>query len=306
MKKPIACVTGGTGMIGSRIIRGLLNKDYQVRILTRKKTAAQEGMKIFSGDINEVSVLQNFMDGADLFFHCAAELRNESLMWDVNVKGTESVIRCAQGSDIKYFCHLSSVGVIGKTTTKTVDESTPCNPQNMYEKTKLISEEIVARGINNCKIVILRPTNVIDEKNIGILAMPKRRAFSDYCKLFLKGRECAHIIHAEDVARAALFFISSPFVGLEHFIVSYDDEPLNTLEEIWSVYNSVKNKKQNEGFHSIPTLPLIFPFFLRKIFRGTSNMGDVHYSSKKLLETAFTFKLGLKETIKIIFFADGS
>ncbi|MFH0898825.1 MAG: NAD-dependent epimerase/dehydratase family protein, partial [bacterium] len=300
MLNPVACVSGGSSGVGSRIVRELLLRGYRVRVLSRKTYFAISGVEIFNGDINDDTVLKKFMQDCQMVFHCAAELENTSMMWAVNVTGTERMLKYAEYYYVKYFCYLSSVGVTGKTNLKWVDELTPCDPQNDYEKSKWAAEQLVERGIKGCKVVILRPTNVVDEKKPGILALPKRGSFIDLCKVFIKGSENAHIVHADDVAAAALHFISYPLKTPQCYIISYDHEPLNTFGGIWMLYKALQDKKELDNLCFFPHLPMLVPYILRKILRGRSNMGDVRYSSKKLIKTGFTFKLGLKETVNQI------
>jgi len=122
LDRPIACVSGAFGMVGSRIVQDLLSQGYRVRVLSRKTYPAISGVEVFSGDINDETVLKNFMQNSQMLFHCAAELKDESRMWSVNVTGTERILKYAEYYGTKYFCHLSSVGVIGNTDLKLVDE----------------------------------------------------------------------------------------------------------------------------------------------------------------------------------------
>ena len=203
-RDPIACVTGASGMVGSRIVRKLLQRDYRVRVLTRDKAFDIAGTEVFRGELGDEAKLSFFLRGARSVFHCAAELKDETRMWEVNARGTEVLLRIAAESGIRYFCHLSSVGVTGLTDNRLVDEKTACNPQNTYERSKFAAESVVGNGIDDCSIIILRPTNVIDENQPGALTLPIRDNLRDRIMVFLKGGESAHIVHAEDVADAAI------------------------------------------------------------------------------------------------------
>lgn len=300
MGKAIACVTGASGKIGSKIVALLSAEGYNVRVLSRKAYPAAEGVEVFNGDINDESVLKDLIRGSHMLFHCAAELKNESRMPAVNVVGTELVLKYAELYGVKYFCHLSSVGVIGNTDMKLVDESTLCDPQNAYEKSKRAAEQLVLRGIKDCKTVILRPTDVIDEIDQGVLLLPKRSSFIDFCKVLIKGGECAHIVYAEDVARAAIYFISYPINNPECYIVSCDDDPLNTLSGLWALYKAYQAGGPVHSLSPTPHLPIFVPYLFRKMVRGSGNMGDVHYSAAKLLKTGFTFKVGVEEAVRRI------
>ena len=101
-------------------------------------------------------------------------------MSDVNIVGTEKIINAVKNSTIKLFSYLSSAGVVGMTNDKIVDEGTPCNPITTYEKTKWEAEKIVAKGIDGCKTIILRPTNVIDDLNPGALYLPMSRSLKSW------------------------------------------------------------------------------------------------------------------------------
>lgn len=307
-EKRVACVTGASGTVGSRIVHHLLQQGYTVRALTRRKDLAflGVGMYMYYGDICDESVLKPFFNGANLIFHCAAELNDGSRMWRLNVLATKRILELSELAGIKYFCYLSSAGVTGVTHLKLVDELTPCNPQNMYEKSKWAAEQLVARGIQGCKTVILRPTNVVDEEKPGILLLSLRGSWIDLCKVFLKGGECAHIVHAEDVAEAAVYFISRPPETPQCYIVSCDHEPLNTSSGLWALYNAYRAEKSSDTVRPVAHLPLFVPYVLRRIIRGTGNKGNVRYSSKKLMETGFVFKLGLQGAVSRIASTSGS
>ena len=118
----IACVTGGTGMVGGRIISRLLKSGYRVRMLSRDKNLDDSRIDFFLGSLGDEAVVQRFMSGAHLLFHCAAELQDESKMWEVNVLGTKYLFDLIEKSSIEYFCYLSSAGVVGKTNVRMVDE----------------------------------------------------------------------------------------------------------------------------------------------------------------------------------------
>lgn len=299
-KKIIACVTGSTGTIGSRIVDLLLEQGYSVRSLNRRQDYQRQDVEIVPGSLEDGEALGKLLDNADMVFHCAGEFQNESKMWEVNVHGTERLIRQIARSGISYFCYISSAGVVGKTNLSLVDETTPCAPMNLYEESKLAAEQLIQKNIRHCRVIILRPTNVVDDINPGALLLPMRGSFSDRVKVLLKGGECAHIVHVEDVAAAALFFVGRHIEGPECFFVSCDEEPLNTYAGIWSLYKAYEKDLSAESVKPAFDAPLIVPYILRRLWRGHSNRGDVRYSSKKLMSAGFVFPLGLRKAIKKI------
>ena len=297
-KKIIACVTGASGMVGRRIVERLLCNGHRVRVLTRKDFYEDPRVDLFCGGLEEEETLSSFIHHADILFHCAAELKDEAKMWRVNVEGTERLIRFAENENIQYLCYLSSAGVVGRTNNKWVDENTDCKPQNVYEKSKWEAEKIVSKGIDGCNVLILRPTNVIDDKRPGAIASVRDGTILGRLKLFLKGGECAHIVHAEDVADAAIFFVLKRYDRPQIFFVSCDHEPMNTYAGIWAIYKAIEKKQQTEDVRSVSHVPLIIPHVMRRLWRGTGNKGDVRYSSKRLMDTGFRFSLGLEGALR--------
>jgi nucleoside-diphosphate-sugar epimerase len=298
----IACVTGGTGIIGRRIVKGLRNRGYEVRILTRQvpTEGGNTGVTFFNGCLEQRDSLVPFLKGCKLLFHCAGEKTDPSKMMTVNVQGTTHILSLLEESHVEYFCYISSAGVVGKAVHPWVDESTPCHPLNIYEESKKAAEELVCRGIPGCKTVILRPTNVIDDDNPGALNMPLRASLADYLMVFLKGGERAHIVHAEDVAQAALYFITRSTESPECFFVSCDHEEFNTFSGLWALYKAIRQDKSIEGLRPLSHLPIIVPYVLRRIRLGSCNYGNVRYSSAKLLSTGFRYHLGVEGAVRHI------
>ena len=296
-KVMIAGVTGGTGVVGRKIVSRLLAQGYRVRVLSRMGAGSDGRVEYFHGGLQDEDVLKRFVSGTRLVFHCAAELNDASRMWEVNVEGTRRLLRLVAESDCRYFCHLSSAGVVGRTNVKWVDEETPCDPQNVYEKSKWAAEQLAAQGLGRCSVVILRPTNVIDEDKPGALFYPRRGSWLDALKVFFKGGECAHIVHAEDVAAAALHFIERPCGRPRCFFVSCDEEPANTFAGLWSLYKAAQAGNMESELRSMPHLPWIIPFVVRRLWRGPGNPGDVRYSAKKLLAEGFQFGVGVRGAV---------
>jgi nucleoside-diphosphate-sugar epimerase len=297
-EKYVACVTGATGIIGKRIVRLLLESKNIVRVATRKRRYMHSNAEVYTGDILDEAFLDKFIAGADFVFHCAAELNDESKMWGINIEGTRKILKAAKDHKISFFCHMSSAGVVGRTKIKSVDERTTCRPQNNYEKSKWEAEKLAAKGIEGCQMVILRPTNVIDREKPGAVGLAMENSFYSRIVTFIRGGECSHIIHAEDVADAAMYFVSHQLSIPRCFFVSCDHEPLNTFAGLWSLYNAIQNRKPVDSVRPVKHLPIFIPFILRRIVRGHSNKGDVRYSSKKLLSEGFKFTLGLEGAIK--------
>lgn len=287
-------------MIGSRIVNRLIGMGYQVRVLSRQKGFSNPAVQLFSGNLSDNDVLRSFLSGSQYVFHCAAELSDEKLMWKVNVEGTKLLVDVASKEGVEYFCFLSSAGVVGLTDHQWVDESTPCNPQNAYEQSKWEAEKVVCQGLPGCNVVMLRPVDVFDEKALGTLKYFLGGGWKTWLKVFLQGRECTHLVHAEDIAAAATYFLSYSNNHPECFFVSCDDDPFNCFAGIQALINS-ENKYQTSGYpHLTWALPVVIPHVARLLLKKRKNRGDVRYSSKKLHSAGFEFPVGLRDGIRSV------
>jgi nucleoside-diphosphate-sugar epimerase len=170
-------VIGGSGFIGSRLVKVLCKAGHQVRILSRKthvpiaKTNAS--IEIMQCDLLDANFkLEKVVAGCSVVFNCAGELSNEDLMHQLHVDATYRLIcaskRVAEATRHPlHWVQLSSVGAYGPVDgsangERTVTEETTLSPVGVYEKTKAIADEmIVSAGEEGVfSFSILRPSNV--------------------------------------------------------------------------------------------------------------------------------------------------
>lgn len=295
MSEGVVCVTGGSGLIGKRIVEAVLKKKYDVRVLSRTGNSLPDDVTVFTGDLLNNNVLRKFMQGAKYLFHCAAELNDVSKMKSTNVEGTRILFEVAKSSGIQNICHISSAGVIGETADEIVTEETECNPQNEYERTKYLGEKIAQEKIDGCSTVVLRPLNVVDSTNPGIIEYPIRGSVKDRIRFYIKGSECAHLVHAKKVANCALYFMNKKNSSPECYIVGEDELELNTFKDVWNTYYEIVDKKSMSINVNCPAL---LPYYVRKIRGRGSNLGTIRYSSQKLHDTGFSDPWTMKDIVK--------
>lgn len=291
----IVCVTGGSGLIGKPLVARLLLAGYRVRVLSRKGNVGCFGAEIFTGDLCDRQSLSRFLEGADCLFHCAAELVTSSCMWSVNVEGTRNLIDACRPTGLEYFCFVSSAGVVGKTVEKWVGEEIECRPVSLYERSKCAAERLVMDAGLDARVVILRPTNVVSLELPGVVLLGVRKKLIDRLKVFFKGAEGAHIVHADDVASAAVYLMKTASHTPQCYFVSCDNDELNTFSGLWELATRLHTLKKNS--RKPLCLPLIVPYFFRLLFRGGGNMGDVRYASDRLLGTGFRFEYDVAKIV---------
>ena len=294
--KPIASISGASGLVGRFLCLKLIAEGYKVKALSRRRSFFNGEVELFAGDIRNVDGLVEFVKGADVVFHCAAELHNESQMWDVNVKGTSAMLAVARKAGIRHFCHLSSAGVTGECQEEWIGEATQCSPRNTYEKSKYAAEQLVREGIPGCSVIILRPTSIIGDEKPGPLEMVLRDSFLNRLKVTIKGAECAHIVHASDVADAAIFLSRQHYRNPELFFVSCDEDPLSRFAYLWSLARAELSGDCSGVVRPVFHLPLTVSHLFRRMLRVRSNRS--RFCSAKLCSAGFVFPLGVRGAVK--------
>lgn len=158
-------ITGGTGFIGKTLVLGHLAAGDTVRLLSRRSIynmALPDSVQVFHGDLTgPAEFLIPFVDGVDVLYHCAGEIKDQTKMYSVNVKGTKNLCFAAS-QRVGHWVQLSSVGAYGPHASGVLTEKTPLNPIGIYETTKTKSDQIVINAArdNAFTYSILRPSNV--------------------------------------------------------------------------------------------------------------------------------------------------
>ena len=167
-------VSGGAGHLGNVLVRELLKRGEQVRvlILTGEDTESLEGLdvELVEGNVLDPDSLTRAMQNVDIVFHLAslvAITEDKSHMLEaVNVQGTRNVIEAAKKAQVRKLVYTSSIHALerppkGVSITENLHFD-PENPAGSYDRTKakasLLIQEASYEGLNTC---IVCPTGVI-------------------------------------------------------------------------------------------------------------------------------------------------
>ncbi|MCI0587112.1 MAG: NAD(P)H-binding protein [Planctomycetes bacterium] len=139
-------VTGGTGVLGRKVVERLLRDGKGVRILSRRpRPSAPSRVRAFWGDLAGGSPsLREAVAGAEAIVHCASSRFRKTRA--VDVEGTGRLLEIARDCGVGHFLYVSIVGV-------------DRNPLGYYQA-KLEAEGRVERG--GVPWTILRATQFHD------------------------------------------------------------------------------------------------------------------------------------------------
>lgn len=116
-------VTGGLGVMGATLVKGLVDKGFKVRVIDNSDRfrSRLDGLDvdIRIGDITKPESLAGCFDGVETVYHLAAILiaKNPAMFDKINVGGTRNVIEGARKAGVKHFILVSSASVTYPRTT---------------------------------------------------------------------------------------------------------------------------------------------------------------------------------------------
>lgn len=125
-------VTGATGLVGNNVVRTLLDRGHEVRVLVRANCDPRPlsglDVEVFHGDVRDREAVQRACQGSTSVIHAAAQIhigwKGLDVQRAINVEGTRHVAEAALESGTR-FVHVSSVDALGLLTGQVADEDTP-------------------------------------------------------------------------------------------------------------------------------------------------------------------------------------
>lgn len=135
-------VTGGTGMLGSFIVRELRRRGRAVRVLARKSSAEAargEGVEVAEGDLANVHSLHRAAQPVDGIIHAACTFWQP----DVDVAGMAALLEAWEHGP---FVFISSVSVYGRSLWLPTTEDHPLNDTSGYGQGKIRCEALLAEA----------------------------------------------------------------------------------------------------------------------------------------------------------------
>lgn len=212
---PTALVTGATGLVGTHLVRRLLDDGWRVRALVRDaaRTAmlGEHGAEIVTGDTLQPTSMALAARGCDVLFHAAAAVTPHG-GWEAfsrpNIDGTRNVIAAAAAVNAR-LVHVSSVAVYGNAERYSgggaTSEDTPLAPlpeQSHYARSKRDSEMLVmdAHAAGRVWATVVRPDVIYGTHDRQFVPRLARLLRHGVAPLVGGGRSTLAIVHAANVA----------------------------------------------------------------------------------------------------------
>lgn len=259
-------VIGGSGFIGSRLVRRLMSNVLLVVQIIDKVPSKAHPDVVTLGDVRSVEQLRASISNGAVIVHLAAEHRDDvtplSLYDEVNVGGARNICTVAREKNVQSIVFTSSVAVYGFAPIGT-DESGKIDPFNDYGRTKYEAELVFkawqAEAPTERTLVIIRPTVVFGEQNRGNVYNLLRQIASGKFLMVGDGENRKSMAYVENVAAFIEHSMSfKPGVHIYNFI----DKPDFTMNSLVANVNRILGRPEKIGFR----LPFTLGYLIGKGF----------------------------------------
>ena len=271
-------VTGGTGFIGNRIIRKLLDRGEEVVCfdlapLRNNLEPYADRINFYRGDISQIPHLLEAINTFDVrkIIHMAALLPPDTedrphFGMSVNIQGTNNVFEAARWSNIQRVVYASSIAVYGVQETfgdRPINETDLSDPVNVYGMTKAANDfaagryreryNMDIRGVRICTVFghgrVTGMTGMIGGLMMSLPAIGKPVTMQ------FDPNEASPMIHAEDAAE--IFVQVSLSNNLQHPIYISGGH-LATIQDIANIVKEYIPEAQiTTGDRPVPHVYLV-------------------------------------------------
>ena len=283
-------LTGATGFLGNAVVKELLQKNAEIYALVcpNDKLASElpENVCAVSGDVTDIDSLRSFFENADessCVIHCAGIVSIASApgkkLYDVNVGGTENILKLCLEHGVGKFIYVSSVHAIPEqpkgVTASEINNFSPNALQGDYAKSKAIATSLVLAAAEcGLNASVVHPSGIIGpgDKGCGNITFMLKSYISGKLPLAVKGgydfvdvRDVAHgIVSCSENGRKGECYILSG-----HYV---------TVRELLKTVRKLTNGKRILAHVSLGFAKIIAPFYEKRSLKKKEPLYFTPYS----------------------------
>ncbi|MBI5043146.1 MAG: complex I NDUFA9 subunit family protein [Nitrospirae bacterium] len=236
-------ITGGTGFVGSHLIKRLIDEGHKVRCVIREGSKKIDrikglGAEIVHGDVTDADSLTDACKGIDTIVHLVGIIQEEKGMTfqSIHVDGTKNLVNAAKKNNVRLFYYQSANGADkdGKTA---------------YYKTKAEAEEIVkSSGLD---YIIFRPSLIYGNGDEFVLRLKKIIHDAPVIPIIGSGESLLQPVFIDDLVACLIKAITTPQLKNRTFCVA-GPEQIRFKDVVMRIADSMGIKRPS--FH----IPVFF------------------------------------------------
>lgn len=253
-------VTGASGLIGSHVVRALLEAGFQPRAFSRRHLPAELGpVELVRGDIRDRRAVAEAMHGCRGAIHTAAlysyARADAAETLATNIEGTRNVLDAAAAIGARVVM-TSSAATCGPVPDGVADERDSAPSWELvvpYKQSKLAAEQLALdRAAAGQDVVVVNPTTTVGEWDRR--PTPSGRMILDVLHRRIRGYISSgglNMVAARDVARGHVLALERGRSG-QRYILGGENVPMRRIFELVADLGNVP----------VPRIPVPFPLAL--------------------------------------------
>lgn len=237
-------VTGGSGYIGSVVVRRLIERGYSVSVFDNLERGHRRNVdpaaKLIVGDLRNAAEIDAAMDSErpDAVMHFAAyalvgeSMADPMMYFRNNVGGGVNLLAAMEKVGCKRIIFSSTCATYGQPVSLPIEETMPQRPTNPYGQSKLMFEQMClwlqqTKGLRPTFLRYFNACGAVDE--LGEDHDPETHIIPNVLKVALGQRDCVDVfggdyptpdgtcvrdyVHLEDLASAHILALEKDAVG---------------------------------------------------------------------------------------------
>lgn len=226
-------VAGGTGFIGSNIVKELVKRNHKIKALVHTGANLSRlknlNLEFANGDITDINSLEKPFADVKIVYNVVGIIQEtkRANFDSIHVLGTKNLVEISNKVGVEYFVHISSLG-------------TRPNAVSRYHQTKWKAEQsVVSSGI---PYTIFRPSVVFgpDDEFINMLA--RMIQYTPIFPLINSGGAKMQPVYVGDLAKCVVDCLENPQAKNKIFEIGGPD--IFTLEEIIELIKAYRGFKR--------------------------------------------------------------